>query len=190
MSVKKPLLIPALKDLLKNPERNLNPLVTQNSLWLVAWTISGRTYLIAGRISEKAFNPIPNNRRTSSIMHYESAWEKWCGYCSKGYISPTRSYVNFILDFLAELFEKGLEYRTIGTHRSAILAFHDLNGNIRVGNHSRVSVLKSTILIRFLPNQSTKVFIYLGYRNCFRFFKEASKKWLAIIKISCADSRL
>ena len=45
MSVKNPLLLPALKDLLKYPAGKLNPLVIQNSLRLVAWTISGRTYL-------------------------------------------------------------------------------------------------------------------------------------------------
>ena len=45
MYVKNPLLLPALKDLLKDPAGKLNPLVIQNSLRLVAWTISGRTYL-------------------------------------------------------------------------------------------------------------------------------------------------
>ena len=45
MSVKDPLLLPALKELLKDPAGKLNPLVIQNSLVLVAWTISDRTYL-------------------------------------------------------------------------------------------------------------------------------------------------
>ena len=45
MSVKNLLLLPALKDTLKDPEGKLNPLVMQNSLQLVAWEISGRTYL-------------------------------------------------------------------------------------------------------------------------------------------------
>ena len=45
MSVKNPLFLPVLKDLLKDPAGKLNPLIMQNSLRLVAWTISGRTYL-------------------------------------------------------------------------------------------------------------------------------------------------
>ena len=45
MSVKNPLLLPALKELLKDPAGKLNPLVIQNSLVLIAWTISDRTYL-------------------------------------------------------------------------------------------------------------------------------------------------
>ena len=45
ISVKNPLPLPALKDLLKDPAGKLNQLVIQNSLQLVAWTISIRTYL-------------------------------------------------------------------------------------------------------------------------------------------------
>ena len=45
MSVKNPFLLPALKDLLQDPAGKLNPLVIQNSLRLMAWEISGRTYL-------------------------------------------------------------------------------------------------------------------------------------------------
>ena len=52
---------------------------------------------------------------------------------------------------MAELFEKGLEYRTIGTHRSAISAFHDPIENIRVGNHPRVSALMSGIFNKRPP---------------------------------------
>ena len=45
MSVKNSLLIPALKDLLKDPAGKLNPLVMQNLLRLMTWAILGRTYL-------------------------------------------------------------------------------------------------------------------------------------------------
>ena len=45
MSMKNPLLLTPLKDLLKDTAGKLNTLVMQNSLRLVAWTISGRTYL-------------------------------------------------------------------------------------------------------------------------------------------------
>ena len=50
-----------------------------------------------------------------------------------------------MLHFLAEFFENGLEYRTIGTHRSVISVFHDPIGNIRIGNHPRVSAPMSGI---------------------------------------------
>ena len=56
-------------------------------------------------------------------------------------ISPTRLNIHYILDFLGELFEKRLKYRTIGTHRSAISVLHDPTGNIGIGSHPRVSAL-------------------------------------------------
>ena len=45
ISVKNRPFLPALKDLLKDPAGKLNLLVMRNSLRLVVWTISGRTYL-------------------------------------------------------------------------------------------------------------------------------------------------
>ena len=54
----------------------------------------------------------------------------WCGWCSGQEISPTRSNVNYVLDFWGELFEKGLKNRTIGTYRSVISVFHDPIENI------------------------------------------------------------
>ena len=110
-----------------------------------------RQNLLAEGISERASNLITNNGRTSSIKHYESAWKKWCGWCSEREISPTRSNINYVLDFLAELFEKGLEYRTSGTHRSAISAFHDPLEIIRVGSHPRVSAFVSGIFNKRPP---------------------------------------
>ena len=88
-----------------------------------------------------------NNRRTSSIKHNESASRKCCGSCSEREIFPTRSNINYVLDFLGELFENRLGYQAIGTHRSAISVFHDLIDNISVRNHPRVSALMSGIFM-------------------------------------------
>ena len=100
-----------------------------------------RQNLLVEGISERASNLITNNRRTSSIKHYKWDWKKWCGWCSEWEISLIRSNINYILDFLTGLFKKELEYRTIGTPRSAISSFHGPIGNIRVGNHPRLSSL-------------------------------------------------
>ena len=45
MSIKNPLLLLKPQNLLKDPAGKLNSLIMQNSLQLVAWTISGITYL-------------------------------------------------------------------------------------------------------------------------------------------------
>ena len=52
---------------------------------------------------------------------------------------------------MAELFEKGLEYRTIGTDRSAISVFQDPIEDIQVGNNPRVFALMSGIFNKRPP---------------------------------------
>ena len=76
---------------------------------------------------------------------------KGCGWCSERDISHTRSNINYVLDFLAELFEKGLKYRTTGTPVSAISEFHDPIENIRAANRPRVSALMSGIFNKRPP---------------------------------------
>ena len=41
MSINSPILLPWKKDLLKNPKREIHPLVQNRTLKLVAWTVSG-----------------------------------------------------------------------------------------------------------------------------------------------------
>ena len=62
-------------------------------------------------------------------------------WCNKREVCPTKSGICYVLDFLAELSESGLQYRTIGSHRSTMSVFHDLIGGINVENHPRVLVL-------------------------------------------------
>ena len=61
--------------------------------------------------------------------------------------------MNDMVDFMAELLENGLPYRTIVTQRSEISMFHEPIGNIPVGNHPRVFSLCKEYSIRDLPNQ-------------------------------------
>ena len=68
-------------------------------------------------VSGTASRLIANPRRSSSTGNYESARRKWVGCCRRCDITP-------ILDFLAELFNGGYDYRTINSHRSAISAYH------------------------------------------------------------------
>ena len=119
-----------------------------------------RQNLLAEGISERASNLITNNWRTSSIKSYQSAWKTWRGWCSEWEIIPTRTNINPIADFLAELLENGLIYRIIGTRGSAILGFHDPTGNIWLSNPITLEYLPSCHVysIRDLPSQSITVF--------------------------------
>ena len=58
-----------------------------------------------------------------------------------------------MLDFLANLFEKRLQYRSISTYRSAVPAYYDPINNASVGNHSKVSPIMTDILMTDLYNE-------------------------------------
>lgn len=99
-----------------------HPLIIQGSLKLVAWLVSGKTW------RQKAYQKellVTGARREGTKTAYESSWRKWASWCHQKKICPTRGPLNSILDFLAELFEKGLEYSTICGYRSATSAYHE-----------------------------------------------------------------
>ena len=104
-----------------------------------------RKTLEAEGISNNAANLISNARRKSSISHYESAWGKWSSWTRQRKIDPVSCSLNFILDFLAELFDKGLQYNTICTYRSAISAYHNPVEGKPVGQNSRISALMTGV---------------------------------------------
>ena len=75
----------------------------------------------------------------------------WAGWCDKQQVDAFRCDVIKMLDYLAFLFEKDYEYRTIGCHRSAMSAFHDYVDGKPVGQHPDVCALVSEIFNNRLP---------------------------------------
>ena len=59
-------------------------------------------------ISERAAELIASARRPGTSLNYESAWRKWVSWCGEREINPHSCHLNFVLDFLAQLFEKNL----------------------------------------------------------------------------------
>ena len=89
-------------------------------------------------ISREVPNLIIKSRRSSSNSNYESAWDKWAGWCSEGKMDPFCSNITQILKCLTQLFQNGLPYRTMNNYRSAISAFHDHIKGKPVGEHPRI----------------------------------------------------
>lgn len=56
-------------------------------------------------------------------------------------IDPFCCSIKNAINFLFELFDSGFEFRTIGSYRSAILAFHKKIDVAPVGEHLSVSIL-------------------------------------------------
>ena len=123
MCIHNPFLVLHRKDLLLDPLGRPHPLVVNQTLRLAAWMFFEKSLASKG-ISDKAAKLISDSRRGSSISSYELAWRQWAGWCGKREVDPFQCPLKFILDYLPDLFGKGLEYRTINVHRSAISAYN------------------------------------------------------------------
>ena len=84
-----------------------------------------REHLASEGISKQAAELISGCRRAGTISSYESAWHNWSSWCSKRTTDPFRCSLNYVLDYLADLFTQDYEYRTINVHRSSISAYHE-----------------------------------------------------------------
>ena len=58
--------------------------------------------------------------RSSTQTRYGSAWTKWNSWCVQRQEDPISCNLNRFSEFLAELFDAGLQYRTISVYKSAI----------------------------------------------------------------------
>ena len=82
-------------------------------------------------------------RRTEK--QYESAWKQFCRWCHKKSVNPFSCHLDSILLYLSGLYKKGLQYRTINSHRSVISMTHLPIDNVCVGAHPLVSRLMKGI---------------------------------------------
>jgi len=100
-------------------------------------------------IPSSASDIIVQSWRTSIRVQYSSYIKKWMEYCRKWKINPISPPVESGLNFLAELYHKGLSYSALNTSRSALASVNVLQGNQSFGNHPLVSrFLKGTFTTR------------------------------------------
>ena len=70
-----------------------------------------------------------------------SAWAKWQCWCMQRDLDPFSCNVSSLVNFLALLFNQGLQHRTINTVRSAVLVTHDQVEGAPIGQHLVVTRL-------------------------------------------------
>ena len=99
-----------------------------------------RKSLASKGISDKAAKLISDSRRESSISSYESARRQRADWCGKRKVDLFRCPLKFVLDYLSDLFEKGLAYRTINVHRTAISAYHEPLHGFPIGQSPLVTI--------------------------------------------------
>ena len=74
---------------------------------------------------------------------YQSAWSQWSSWCHKRKINPISCYIQFFLDFLVDLFEQGLQHRTINLICFAVSMTHNLVEGVPIGNKAFKGVYNS-----------------------------------------------
>ena len=79
-----------------------------------------RHSLRARGVSEKASAVILHSWRETTRQQYHVCLKKWYDFCTKRGLDPCSVSPVKALDFLTELFEKGLGYSALNTARSAL----------------------------------------------------------------------
>ena len=91
--------------------------------------------------SERVAELLVQSWRDNTNSAYNSAWRKWHRWCAERNYNPTSTPLSNVLQFLAEQFDTGLQYRTVNTLRSAISTTHPNIDGMAVGRHPLVSRL-------------------------------------------------
>ena len=119
--MKNSLLLPQHPNLSRNPQGEKHTLLQNQTMRLAAWIITGNIWL------RKEFlkGLILSSRGEGTNSNYCSSWNKWASWCDKQKVDPFRCILKRVLDFLAELFEQGCQYRSMCSHRPAISVFHE-----------------------------------------------------------------
>lgn len=87
-------------------------------------------------LSPDAFRLISELWTSGTRKAYRLAWNKWICWCIQRDFNPISTDVVHVINFLTELFESGLSYRTVNIYRSAISAGHSLIDGLPVGQNT------------------------------------------------------
>ena len=68
------------------------------------------------KFSERVCKILQASWKPGTEKQYQSAWKQFFSWCSQRSCDPFSCSLNIILDYLVDLFYKGLEYRTINSH--------------------------------------------------------------------------
>ena len=129
-----PLLLPQDKDLLILPQSGtLHPL--RNQIRLIACLLFRQYYETRG-VSKSAVGLLMASWRGGTKKQYSGYIKKWTAFCLKRKVSHPQPPAVAVLDFLSELFDKGLTYSAINCARRHF--YVSLNDGSAVGQNPLV----------------------------------------------------
>ena len=93
------------------------------------------------QLSEEASKLLLASWREKSSKSYDSLFRKWLSWCNERNSDPVSGPIGEVVNFLADLFKKGYQYRSLNAYRSAISSVHDKADGYEVGQHPLVTRL-------------------------------------------------
>ena len=95
----------------------------------------------AQEVSESASRLLLSSWREKSSKSYDSLFRRWVSWCEERNTDPITSPVNELVNFLADLHDKGYSYRSLNGYRSAISSTHDRVDGMSIRQHPLVCCL-------------------------------------------------
>ena len=89
-------------------------------------------------LSSEATGLLLSSWRQKTKCSYNSAFSKWVYWCKQRDRDPTSGPLEDVINFLAELFGQGYQYRSLNSYRSAISAVHAKIDGHAIGQHPLV----------------------------------------------------
>ena len=77
------------------------------------------------QLLEKATELMLASWREKSLKAYDSQFQKWISWCGTRSADPISGSVGEVVNFLADLFSQGYQYRSLNAYRSAISLVYD-----------------------------------------------------------------
>ena len=107
---------------------------------LAVWPISGNTTQVNDfqmRLQTSFY--CHGTKKTSQL--YDSLCRRWISWCTARQADPVSGPIEDVVNFLAQLYHEGYQYRSLGSYRSAIASIHAPVDGASVGQHPLVSKL-------------------------------------------------
>ena len=93
------------------------------------------------QISEEGTELLLASWRQKSAQSYDSLFRKWVCWCDQRNSDPVSGPISEVINFLANLYKEGYQYRSLNAYKSAISSVHDKVDGHEVGQHPLVSRL-------------------------------------------------
>ena len=90
-------------------------------------------------LSSQAIDIIFDSWRSSTKKQYLSYIHKWILFCQKNNFDLVTTEATYVVEFLTELYSKGLTYSTINTARSALSTFLGVASSTNIGSQALVT---------------------------------------------------